>query len=149
MLSLLYFKYRPASRSSVCQTGYIAPASSKNVFISRFRALISSTAFMAWSLAQIFPRPVAHIIQTVPRRQRKGKHYIFLWEKRGIVDGAGIVTQKHDILCSVCPQIFHHAVQLCVAHHNKDDIVTILRFKLCDNRDAAYALPQMKDLFNL
>lgn len=97
MLSLLYFKYRPASRSSVCQTGYSAPAPSKNILISRFRALISPAAFIAWSLAQIF----------------------------------------------------HYTVQLCVAHHNKDDIVTILRFKLCDNRDAAYALPQMKDLFNL
>ncbi len=28
---------------------------------------------------------------------------------------------------------------LCVAHHNKDNIVTIIRFKLCDDRYAAYS----------
>ena len=85
----------------------------------------------------------------VPRRQCKGEHYFFLRKKRGIVGRPDIVADKHDILCSVCLQILHHAIQLCVAHHNEDNIVTIIRFKLCDDRYAAYALPHMKGLFHM
>lgn len=55
------FMYFTHSFSSSRHTRYSAPFSSKNFFRSRLSAFISSTAFMAWSEAQIFPRTVAHI----------------------------------------------------------------------------------------
>lgn len=56
-----YFRYLADSASSAFQTGYCAPASSKKRLRSRFKALISSTAFIAWSEAQILPSEVAHM----------------------------------------------------------------------------------------
>ena len=49
------------SASSAFQTGHCAPASSKKRLRSRFKALISTTAFIAWSEAQILPSEVAHM----------------------------------------------------------------------------------------
>ena len=54
-------RYLPHSRSSACQTGYSAPCASKKRLKSRLNASISSTAFIAWSDAQSFPRLVAHM----------------------------------------------------------------------------------------
>ena len=54
-------RYFTAPFSSSFQMGVSAPAFLKKAFRSLFRAIISSTAFIAWSLAQILPSEVEHI----------------------------------------------------------------------------------------
>ena len=73
----------------------------------------------------------------MPRRGRKGEQHIFIRQRSGERFCAHVVADKDDVLRSVRPQGIEDRIDLRIAHHDEDHIVSILRLQLGYHRNPA------------